>query len=256
MIALAYAACVYSDLLRTLKPPPLRFDIEGIGAYLRKLMPFVVLALATRTPLVLDRYLLEVFADREQLGVYGYYAAFGNGVQAMFDAIVVSKLIPQLLSCAISEKWGHVSCLVRRYVTLSLIFWSASVTIVYLAIPFFNQFTAKAALDNSGALFLAIVSGQMIFSLSVVIQYGLYSMRCDRELGKGAVIYLVLTLILFLILIPPFGSFGAAFALDLSAAALLSLRSWQLFSCGTSSRTAKSVGRSVPDKPANRPVSM
>ena len=227
-LSLVYGVCAYWYLFKELHIVAIRLNKKKIIYYVKALTPFWVLALAIKTPLVLDRYFLEILSDREQLSVYGYYIAFGNGIQAMFDAVVVAKLIPQLLNNNAHHRPAFVVGLVKKYVVYSLCFWFVSFLLIYFAIPYFNQLTGKHELDDNRILFVCIIIGHVIFSLSVLIQYGLYSLHRDSELINGAMSYLVICVVSFFIFIPIYGSFGAALAMGISALFMLMTRFTQL----------------------------
>lgn len=223
-IAFLYCIYVYWDVLKAMRLKSPHLTKQQIAIYVNQLLPFWMLALATRTPLVLDRYFLEIFADREQLSVYGYYITFGNGIQSMFDAILISKLIPQLLNKTTSFNKHSVFSLVTKYMLLSVLFWVGSMMLVYLFMPVFNFYTDKTIFDDSKIIFIYIGVGQMLFSLSVLIQYGLYSLHLDNEIKKGALVYLALSTTLLLALTPAFGNRGAVLAMGISAFTLFLIR--------------------------------
>jgi len=227
-VALIYGVYVYWNMAKSLRFPRMSINLKKITDYVKILIPFWVLALAIRTPLILDRYFLELFADREQLSIYGYYMSFGNGVQAMFDALVLSKLIPELLNNNVAKSIFCVRRLLKKYISLSLGFWIVSLSGLYFIIPFFNDLTNKSALGNYDNLLLLISFGQMTFSLAVLIQYGLYALRRDQDLTNGAVMYLTVNIALFILLIPIYGNIGAALSMSFSALILLSIRAFQI----------------------------
>lgn len=227
-LALIYGIAVYLKLFRAMRIPAVRFDKGAIKYYTKILMPFWVLAFAIRTPVVLDRYLLELFSDRERLGIYGYYMTLGNGVQAMFDATILSNLIPLLLDNNINNCRLSMRKVIKQYLIYSLGFWILSLTGVFLAMPYIKMITNFPASDNSHMLFILIFLGQMIFSFAVLLQYGLYALRQDQDLNKGAVVYLMSSLFSFIILIPNYGNIGAALSLGISALVFLMVRFYQL----------------------------
>lgn len=227
-IALVYGIYFYWDLFKSLHVRISIPNVKKISSYVKMLMPFWILALAIRTPLVLDRYLLELFSDRENLSVYGYCMTFGNGVQAMFDAIILSRLIPQLLQKDNEIKPSNLKILIGRHIIIAIIFWLLSLISLYLLMPYFNAATNKNSMSYTNVLFVVIGLGQMIFSIGVLIQYGLYALRRDQDLTKGAISYLIANIALMFILIPKLGSIGAALSLGIAASIFLLIRFVQL----------------------------
>lgn len=226
LLSAAYALATYRGVFRGLRPQYLRHFAGRHGHVFRVLTPFLILAVAVRTPLILDRYFIEHFVGSAQLGAYGYYATFGNGVQAIFDAVILARLIPRLLSGEHSR--AEFIPTIFSFMRQSLVFWLVSLAGLYVAIPYVNGFVGKESFQDAFGLLLLLAGGQMIFSLAAIAQYGLYAQRRDGQLTTGALLYMGLSLIGYIALIPTFGSYGAASALAIAASALLALRMWQL----------------------------
>lgn len=225
-VAALYGYAMYRGIFRGLRLGYVRNFVERRWNVMRTLTPFLIVAIALRTPLLLDRYLIQHFVGFEQLAAYGYYATFGNGVQAIFDVLILARMTPRLLS----EKRSHEAQvrIVVSYMVQSTVFWLLALAALYLAIPYLNTMVGKESFQDAFGLFLALAVGQMVFSLGSVAHYGLYALHRDHQLATGAVVYLVLCLLFFLILIPRFGSYGAAAALGVAATGFLILRMRQL----------------------------
>jgi O-antigen/teichoic acid export membrane protein len=226
LISAVYALAIYREVFRGLKPAYIR-DLSGkIGRAFGLLAPFLTLSVAARTPLILDRYFIEHFAGPAQVGAYGYYATFGNGVQALFDAVILARLIPRLLSDTQGREARTKTVL--SFMRMAIAFWLVWGGILYVLIPYINGFVGKESFQNAFGLLLVLFLGQMVFSLAAIVQYGLYAMHRDRQLTTGALLYLALCLTFYVALIPKLGSYGAAAALAIAAAGLLIMRMYQL----------------------------
>jgi len=77
-------------------------------------------------------------------------------------------------------------------------------------------------------LLLFIFLGQFFFSIAALIQYTLYSDHKDKSVWGGSVIFLLVSIVSLFILIPYYGSFGAASALLISSLSLFICRLYQL----------------------------
>ena len=240
-----YGYFVYRNIFSRLE---LGKAVEYVGRWksvIGHLTPFLVLAFALRTPLLMDRYLIELFAGRSQLAMYGYYVTFGNGVQAIFDAVILAKLIPQLLkqeSRSVSY-YGDI----RLFLRIALAFWCLSFAGLYFLIPYFNGFIGKEEFENANGLLALLFFGQLLFSLSTVLQYGLYALHKDKQLIWGALLYLFTSIVMFFLLIPVFGSYGAAGSLAVAAAAMVLFRWWQLSRLETAEKKLTGLGHSGND---------
>ena len=226
IVAACYALVTYRGIFAGVRPFYVTSFIRKRKQLASMLAPFLIIAVALRTPLLLDRYLIERFFGPAQLGAYGYYATFGNGIQAIFDAVILARLTPQL----IREKRMHAQqiSIVGQFIKQAVLFWAISIVALYFTVPYLNQLVGKASFDAAFAIMLILLTGQMIFSLASVLHYGLYSLHRDHQLARGAVAYMAIALAAFAVLIPQFGSYGAAWALAFSAIGLLIIRARQL----------------------------
>jgi O-antigen/teichoic acid export membrane protein len=225
-IGAAYAFLTYRRIFKGLRASYVPQFAGKLGHVFSRLAPFLVVTISLRTPLVLDRYLIEHFFGPAQLGAYGYYATFGNGVQAIFDAVILARLTPRLLSER--REYPQQIAIIRSFVRQSVLFWILSIAGLFLVVPYLNIFVGKASFQEAFSLLLILLAGQMVFSLASVLHYGLYSLHRDRQLANGALCYMALAIVLYFALIPHFGSFGAAAALAIAACGLFALRIHQL----------------------------
>ena len=230
-LSLTYCLSVFSWLPKLLDRSFVLFPKSKLKSYIIQVAPFYLLSLAIQTPIFLSRYIFEISSTREALAVYGYYTSFGSGIEALFGAVVIAKLIPVLLgqdsdSTPVKSK---IVDSVKKYLLIALAFWTASFIVLYFVLPYINAFTQKEAMQDFILLFPIIFAGQMFFSFGAVIQYGLYALNRDRELAFLAAQYFVLSVILLTVLIPLYGSVGAASAMCLASLFIFLGRVRQLF---------------------------
>ena len=230
-LSLIYCVSMFSWLPKLIDRSFVLFPKSRLKSYIIQIAPFYLMSLAIQTPVFLSRYFFEISSTREALAVYGYYTSFGNGIEALFGAVVIAKLIPVLLgqdgdSTPVKSK---IVDGVKKYLVISLVFWTASFIVLYLVLPYVNAFTQKEAMQEFLHVFPIIFAGQMFFSFGAVIQYGLYALNRDKELASLALQYLVLSVILLTVLIPQYGSFGAASAMCLASFFMFLGRVRQLF---------------------------
>jgi O-antigen/teichoic acid export membrane protein len=234
--ATLYGLCIYRDLFRKLRPSYLpQFSGKARLAF-TALAPFLLTAVALRTPFLADRYLIKQYSGSEELAVYGYFATFGGGLQAIFDVLILARLTPRLLNLKQNPllQWQ----MTKAYLRDASIFWIFSVAVLWIVLPQINAFAEKESFSDSLPLMLVILGGQLVFSLASILHYALYAMNRDRQLAEGAILYLLISLILFAALIPLFGNYGAAAALMMAATGLFFMRFRQLLSVMNGNTTA------------------
>ena len=192
--------------------------------HFKKLLPFIILSLSIRTPFVADKYIITYFFDSSELSLYGYYFNFAMGIQSLFEAVFIASFIPLILKKNNKNKFQ----LTNKYIILSIPFWCISLVLVYLTLPIFDQYIGKTSYMIDLNLLLFIFLGQFFFSIAALIQYTLYSDHKDKSVWGGSVIFLLVSIVSLFILIPYYGSFGAASALLISSLSLFICRLYQL----------------------------
>ena len=219
VIALLYSVTVYHWFLRQIRLYNSCFDKKIIKLYIRQVAPFFVLSLSIQTPLFLSRYILEITGQREELAIFGYFSTFGNGVEAMFGAIIIAKLIPQLMKIKPGDFDAKykITETIKSYLIIALVFWIGSYTCLITILPKINSLIEKQALQDYNYIVSIIFLGQMFFSCGTIIQFGLYALDKDKELAILALKYLLISAALLLMLAPIYGSVGAATAMCISS---------------------------------------
>lgn len=231
IMCLIYCLSTYTHVFLSAFKKKFNFlTFSDIKRYAILIFPFLVLSLSIRTPIILDRYLLEIFGERIDLAIYGYYMSFGNGVQALFDAVIIAPLIPKLLKNSSESPLNAKKNIIYITIISAVVFWLVCISLIYFLLPYINIYTEKEIFTDHIAIFILISFAQMLFSLSLVPQYYLYSINSDTSLISGALIYLVLSCVSLSFLIPTHGAYGAGFGLMIGALIILFYRLYQLIS--------------------------
>lgn len=145
-------------------------------------VPLLVSTLAIRGLFVADRYMERYFAGAEILGVYTFYINIANAMQAFLDAAVFSFQYPRVVEAARSGNAESFSEAVRRLASATRITLCALVLIAGAGIkPLLGLLHRPIYAEHLG-MFAWILTGTVLFCLSMVPHYALYAVRRDRAI--------------------------------------------------------------------------
>ncbi len=205
----------------------INLSIRGIRTVVPLLLPFWILTFSLRTPQLLDRYLIQMFCGSIELSAYGYYSNFSNGLQALFDTIIISKYIPASLKLRDGSNILRKQRLVTSFNIYATFFWIFAIIILYLLISYFGIFFIKYEILPFKNLFIVIALSQAISSVASIFQYSIYSSGNDHDLARGATIYAIVVIASMFAFAPILGMYGVAHAFLLGSVVLLAIRVMQ-----------------------------
>lgn len=147
---------------------------------LKVALPFLIGTLSLRGMVTIDRYFIEMFASREILGVYVFFAGMAATLPTLLEAGVFAFISPKLISAAKAdntEDFLHLfRKLFRETVGVVLAFIIISIGAIQLIIPYLPN---QVYQDNI-IIFYLCLAAQLPLSLSMVYHFSLYARRQDR----------------------------------------------------------------------------
>jgi O-antigen/teichoic acid export membrane protein len=183
--------------------------------------PFLLSTLALKFIEFFDRYLLKIFHGVETVGAYTFYLNITNVIQAFIFAGVLSIYYPLLIKnynkqeITVYERNKNKMIKITLLATLSCgIILSISMDFIlnFINNPFYTDY------KNIGYVLIIAVSINVI---SLVPHYILYSRHLDKFIYKSTFYTFFISIVTNLLLIPPFGVYGASICLALSMTILL-----------------------------------
>ncbi|MFM0324941.1 lipopolysaccharide biosynthesis protein [Caballeronia glebae] len=191
-------------------------DWRWIWRGVRICTPLLVATLAIRGISVFDRYMQGYFAGDEALGVYTFYAGVANAIQAFLDAAVFSFLYPRLVKGAKSEDRSIFDAAVSQLTRATVLTTTVLSFVALVGIKPVLTLLRKPIYAEHFGMFLWILSGVVLFSLSMIPHYVLYATRQDRAILATNLISLVVFIVAAPLLAPHLKSLAVPVALTVA----------------------------------------
>lgn len=169
--------------------------------------------------------MIDWFLDKEQVGIYSFYANFANIVNITVNTITITLIVPNLLRAVSSNEVKRIKIKIHQfskelYLTTTLV----SVCIIILIFPTLSWLD-KPEFSNELSTYFIILLANIIFNLSLLYHFLLYAYKKDREIFKPTVYASITNIVLNIVLIPRFGIISAAISTLVSAILIFILKS-------------------------------
>ena len=187
--------------------------------------PFLVISVAQLTMDFSDRYFIDYFLGKADVGVYSFYYGIANVPTTLITSVLVATYYPKVINVyKFNRPSLEIRILIRNFLWQSM---GLAILISVMAIVLVHallDFIGKQQLLQEINLFYLMLFQVVIFSIQVVIQTVLYARHEDRFLLYSAVAGGILNIVLNVLLIPRLGINGAALSTILSMGVMLGLR--------------------------------
>lgn len=228
--------------LKVLRFKNVSLDVPWIKKGLVVALPFLVISVAQLTMDFSDRYLIDYFLGKSDVGVYSFYYGIANVPTTLITSVLLAQYYPRIINIfkfhtAVSER----KSVIRQFFFQCLGFAFVINIVILLCIPFLLDFIGKRELMDHIDLFYLMLVQVMVFSIQIVVQTILYARHEDKFLLYSAVAGAVLNIFINLYLIPSIGINGAAISTLLSMTLMLLVRLYFLRKSNHSDKTYGTV---------------
>lgn len=244
ILAAGYAALCLLDLpwreLRNYRP-----NLSWILVGLRTARPFMLTAASALMLSYIDRFFIDGFVGRDELGIYTFYSTILIGILSL-GASISQQFLPRVIAGYIDgpESYRFV---VRWLCVSMLVAASGLVAVAGIGIgPLLSFFHLRAYTENVGVFYL-MLPGIFLRMLADAPSYALYAAHSDRALLACNLSAAVVSVSTNFVLVPMFGIAGAALSSGLASATLfisLSVLAWNQLRNGRTSHSSTTLNNS------------
>jgi len=198
-------------------------DVSWILKGVRLSIPFFLGTVFYKIVEFSGRYFLDFYFDKTQVGIYTFFGGISNTIFVFVHSTVIIIMSPRLIESAnkgINEFIGAYSNFKKSIITYCFVGAVLSSIVIYPVLLFMD----KSELLRNIEVFFILLIGVVLFCLSYIPHYGLYSHNKDVFILKAAAITSVTNIGLNFLLIPKLGSMGAAWAQLVSFGVLLLIK--------------------------------
>lgn len=194
----------------------LRSSMKAVLEGIKISVPFFIGTLSYKVIEFSNRYIIDFYKGKEELGVFLFYIGISNTIQVVVHSMVVMLYSPQLISLHSSgdaTKYDQVRKRFFRDVLYSTVFF---ILIAAVGINFLLKYLDRVELYETTGVFYLLLISVGILNMSLVPHNHLYVNMKDQAILKTTLVGGGINILLNFILINIFGLWGAAVSLFLS----------------------------------------
>ncbi len=193
-------------------PVAFKVDWHWIRKGLKIAFPFYVLVIFLRLIDYLDRYFLELYHTKTEIGIYSFFSGISNVPIMLVSAAVYIQYMPIFLQAYREVDRAKKVKASKEYLGLIAGIFGAVIIGVFLFIDPLLEFVGKTELMDQKEVLWILLLGALFVSIGTYPRLVLYAKRRDGLLlwtGGGT---LLLCILLNFLLVPNFGVMGAAYS--------------------------------------------
>lgn len=194
-------------------PFPKKVDWNWIIKCLKGALPFLVATLFYKIIEYADRYMINFFLSKKELGIYTYFYNFANLLNIIIFSTVIMHYYPRLMQKAKEEDTlAFLSLKVEFYKKMkqSCLIYSL---LVFLFIFIINIYLQKTFVIEYILVYIILLIANIFLNLSYISHYLLYIQKKDKLIILITCFAAILNMFLNVILIYYVGILGAAITL-------------------------------------------
>lgn len=159
-----------------------------------------------------DRYILDIFYDKETVGIYAFYFQLANLANVVIFTLYISFLYPKLIE-SIYNKTDLVSKKIRKEIRKKTIIVISTTIVTYsLILNLLLEFIEREQLFAYKPIVFCLLISGLFFNLSYAGHYTLIGQNREKTVLKITVICFVVNISLNFILIYNIGIWGAVWS--------------------------------------------
>lgn len=158
-----------------------------------------------------DRYFIDFYHTKEEVGVYTFYANMCNIVETFVHTAVIIIFSPRLIETFHKSNYDYRKTLAQFAKQVVIYTVIIGVALAILIIPLLKSLENDEYIRDYNA-FVVLVLSKMVLNFSLIFHYILYVRKNDFPIIKATIIACVINILLNFILIPTMSIMGAALA--------------------------------------------
>lgn len=158
-----------------------------------------------------DRYFIDFYHTKEEVGVYTFYANMCNIVETFVHTAVIIIFSPRLIETFHKSNYDYRKTLAQFAKQVVIYTVLIGVALAILIIPLLKSLENDEYIRDYNA-FVVLVLSKMVLNFSLIFHYILYVRKNDFPIIKATIIACVINILLNFILIPTMSIMGAALA--------------------------------------------
>ena len=175
-------------------------------------IPFLVGTVAYKVIEFSDRYMIDYYMTKADVGVYTFFGSIANTMQTLVFTLVVMMYYPKMIELYKDNKLDDFKDTTKKF------FWEVMIYSILIIIgisifiyPVLEYMDKIEFIENINVLWI-LLGGILILNISFVPHYTLFVKHRDMAIRNITIIGAGLNVVLNIILIPSYGLVGAGVA--------------------------------------------
>jgi len=199
-------------------------DFKWVKKGVKISIPFFLGTIAYKAIEYSDRYMIDWFMSKEDVGVYSFYTNFANIINIIVNTITVTLLVPNLLRSVSAGVVEDIKIKIENFTReLYLTTIGVSLIIVFLIFPILTWLN-KEEFSNQISIYFIVLMANIIFNISLFYHFMLYAYKKDKLIFKPTFYACIINIMLNIVFIPMFGIIAAAISTLVSFSIILVLK--------------------------------
>jgi O-antigen/teichoic acid export membrane protein len=188
-------------------------------------IPFFISSLAYKIVEFSNRYFIDFFRDKAEVGIFTFYNGIANLINVIVFTAVIMIYYPKLYDYYINNKSELYKKMVNQFSILVISISFSIAVILVFGIPLLLNIINKSEIYNQYLnVYYLLIIANVILNISLIPHYILYVKKKDKMIMNITIVGAVFNLILNFIFIQIWGLTGVAYSSVISFAIILTLK--------------------------------
>lgn len=170
-----------------------------------------------------DRYFIDYFHGKEEVGVYSFYASMCNMVETFVHTAVIIIFSPRLIESFHISNYAYRKTHAKFAKKVVFYTLGISIFLALVILPLLKTLQEEQYM-RAYPTFLVLVAAKVALNFSLIFHYILYVRKNDFPIIKATLFAALINILLNFILIPNLGVMGAALSTLISFVILLLMK--------------------------------
>jgi len=189
-----------------------KIDWKWIKNGIKVSIPFFIGTLAYKVIEFSDRYMIDYYMTKADVGIYTFFSGIANTVNIIVFTLVIMVYYPLLVEQYQQKKNDLFEKTLKIFSQKTMLYSLASCLLIFGLIGFVLDFMGKVEFHNHIDTLWVLVIANIILNISFVAHYILYAAQKDIVIRNATLVGAGVNILLNIILIPYYGIVGAALA--------------------------------------------
>ena len=164
-----------------------------------------------------DRYFINYFLGKKELGVYAFYYQISNIINVIIFTLYISYAYPRILKIVYNSDLIGLNKEKKKLTNSTLIIILIALFLSLIILPYILDLIGKSELTNKINVVYILIFASLFFNMSFSSHFVLIAEEKEKLILKASVAACFFNLLLNLILVPIMGIYGSAVALLISS---------------------------------------